>query len=98
MVLESVFADVMQQLLHLRNFDHSSAAKRVQRVIREPAFSNVAAHLPCSIVGGKASKAHLLWLDQANNRAVSVLFPDGAGDDFLEIQFERTQEVRGNIR
>ena len=50
MMLESVFTDVMQKFLHLRNLDHASAAESVERIISEAAFTNIAAHLTGGVV------------------------------------------------
>src|SRR3954468_13297922 len=50
-VLKTVFANVMQKLLHLRNLDHASAAERIEWIIREATFANVAAHSACSVIG-----------------------------------------------
>ena len=55
-MLESVFADVVQQLLHLRNLHHAGAAKRVQRIVGKRAFAHVAAHLAAGVVGREARK------------------------------------------
>src|SRR5258708_13229483 len=86
-VLETVLANVVEQLLHFRNFHHASAAESVQRIIGKAAFADVTAHLTRRVVGGETGKAHLLGLDQANDRPVSVLFSYGAGNDLLQIYF-----------
>ena len=67
-MLETVFADVVQQLLHLRNFDHAGAAESIQRIVGESAFADVAAHLAGGVVGREAGKAHLLRLDHVPRR------------------------------
>ena len=64
MVLEAVLADVMQQLLHLWNFDNAGAAESVQRIVGKPSLADVTAHLARGVVGGEAGKAHLFRLDQ----------------------------------
>ena len=50
-VLKSVLANEVQQLLHLRNFDHAGATEGVERIISEPALANIAAHFASSVVG-----------------------------------------------
>src|SRR5277367_5293802 len=58
MVLEAVFADVAQKLLHVRNLNHAGAAKRFQGIISERAPADVAADFPREVIGGKAREAH----------------------------------------
>src|SRR5581483_593326 len=88
MVLETVFANVMEQFLHLWNLDYACAAEGVQGIIREPALANVASHLSSCVIGREASKAHFLWLYQTDNRSVSVVFAHSTGDDLLEVHVE----------
>ena len=62
-VFETVLADEMEQFLHMGNFNHARATKRVQRVVGEPALAYVAPHPPGSVIGREAGKAHLFGLD-----------------------------------
>src|SRR5579863_5854417 len=41
-MLEAVFADVTQQLLHVRNLDDSCAAEGFQRIIGKASFAHIA--------------------------------------------------------
>src|SRR5438067_1781498 len=50
MMLEAIFTNVVQKLLHLRNLDYAGAAKGVERIISEAAFANVAAHFPGGVI------------------------------------------------
>src|SRR5271165_5064988 len=50
-MFESVLADVMQQLLQLRNLHHTHTAKRIQRIVGERTFSDISAHHSGGVVG-----------------------------------------------
>ena len=50
-MLEAVLANVMQQILQVRNLDDTDAAKRVQRIRCEFTLSNVAAHHTGCVIG-----------------------------------------------
>src|ERR1700691_2238351 len=43
-MFETVFTNVTQQFLHVRNLDHTGAAESLQRLIFESAFTHVAAN------------------------------------------------------
>ena len=64
MVLKSVFANVVQQLLQLGNFDHARTAESLQRIVRKSAFANVAANFAADVVSRETREAHLLRTDQ----------------------------------
>ena len=42
MMLKAVLADVAQQLLHLRNLNHASAAKGIQRIVGKRTLADIA--------------------------------------------------------
>src|SRR5690242_16917932 len=96
-MLKTVFADVVQQLLHLGDFDYAGAAESVQRVIGKSAFAHISAHLAGCVVGGEAGKAHLFRLDQSHAGAESVFLAHGAGDNLLEIHLHRAEKVFGKV-
>ena len=97
-VFETVLADVVEQFLHMGDFNHARAAKGIQRIVGELALAYVAAHPAGCVVGGEAGKAHFFRLDQSHAGAESVFFAHGTGDDFLEIHFHGTEKVLGKIR
>ena len=92
-VLEAVLANVVQQLLHFWNFNHSRAAKGIQRIVCKTTFAYIATYLAGSIIRRKAREAHLLRLDKSNHGALCVFLADRAGDDFLEVHLERPEEM-----
>ncbi len=49
-MLKSVFADVMQEFLHIGDFHHARAAKCFQRIIREAPFTGIAANLAGQVI------------------------------------------------
>src|SRR4051794_40578886 len=98
MMFKTLFADVVQQPLHLGNLDHTGAAERVQTIIGEAALTDIAAHSTRSVVGRETREAHLFRLNQPNTGAKGILLANGAGDDFLEVHFHRTEEVLGKVR
>src|ERR1700733_662350 len=98
MVLKAALADKMQQLLQFRNLNHARAAEGVERVVGESSFSNVAAHLPASIIGGEARKAHLLRLDEPDAGSEGIFFTHGAGNNLLKIHLHGTEEMFRQIR
>src|SRR5271156_1455788 len=57
-MLETVFANVAQQFLHVGNLDDSGAAECFQRIISKASFPYVAADHAVLIVGGKARETH----------------------------------------
>src|ERR1700730_7748441 len=93
MMLESIFTDIAQQLLHLRNFDHPSTAKRLQRIVGKSAASYVSANLPRRIVRRKASKAHCAGLHLADTGTKSIFLANGAGDNRLVIHVHFLKEM-----
>ena len=96
-VFEAAFANVVQEFLHVRDFDDAGATEGVEWIVGESALADVAAHFSCGIVGGEASEAHFFGLDEADAGAECVFFADGAGDDFLEVHFHGAEEVFGQI-
>src|SRR5689334_7622966 len=57
-VFKSSFADVAQQALHPRNFDHARTTERVQRIIRELTIAHIAANNPGTVIRRKSRVAH----------------------------------------
>src|SRR5512147_1355653 len=49
-MFEPVLTDVAQQLLHRGNLDHASAAKRIQRIVGECAFTDISAQPARSVI------------------------------------------------
>jgi hypothetical protein len=84
-MLESIFADVVQQPLQARDLRDAYAAERVEGIVGERAFANVASDDPGSVVGGEAREAHSARFHAAYDCSKSVFLTDCAGDDFLKI-------------
>jgi len=97
-MLEPAFTNKVEQPLQLRDFDHARAAEGVERVVSKFAFADVAAHLASGVVGGEASEAHLFGLNESDACAEGVFLPNGSSDDFLEVHFDGTEEMLGQIR
>src|ERR1700692_4970483 len=51
MVFKAVLADITQQLLHLRNLNHSCPAERMQRVVGKCTLAYIAGDLSGEVVG-----------------------------------------------
>src|SRR6266498_3005868 len=98
MVLKPSLADVMQQLLHLRDFNHAGAAKCIQRIVSKATFTAVATHLTRQIIGREPRETHCPWLDQADNGSKRILLANRAGNNFLKIHLERTEEMLRQVR
>ena len=97
-VLEAVFADVAEEVLHVGDLDDAGAAEGVEGIVGEGALADVAADLAGEVVGGEAGEAHGAGFDGAVERAVGVLLADGAGDDLLEVHlYAFVEEVLGEV-
>ena len=55
MMLETVAADVLQQLLKVWHFDHAVATKRLKLVFGEASLTDIASDVPVQIVGRDAA-------------------------------------------
>src|SRR5271154_5765396 len=96
-VLESVFADVTKEFLHPRDLHDSRTAKSFQRVVREVTSTGVTANSAGAVVGGKACVAHGAGLNATNTSPESIVLSDGTGNDFLEVHFDVTEEMLGQV-
>jgi hypothetical protein len=97
MMLESLAADVLQQLLQLGNLGHARAAEGGQRIVGELARSDIAADYTATIVGRVARIAHRAALDAAHAGAEGVFLAHGAGNDLLEVHLDFVEEVLGQV-
>src|SRR6266404_6036187 len=96
-MLKSVFADVMQKLLHVGNLHHACAAKCFQWIIREAPFSGIAANLAGQVIRGEAGVAHGAGFDAAHASPESIFLPHRAGDDRLKIHLHVFKEMLRQI-
>src|SRR5258705_12924735 len=96
-VLKTVFADVAQKALELRNFDDARSPKSVERIVGKRTFADISTHDSGCVVGGEAGKAHGTRLHSADTRSESIFFSDCPGDDFLEIHADILKEMLGQI-
>src|ERR1700722_6524863 len=85
MMLETILANVAQQLLQAGNLHNAHATKCVQRIVGERAFADVTADHARRIVSREAGKAHRSGFYAADDGAECVLFADSACDDLLKI-------------
>src|SRR5262252_6554989 len=92
MMLETVLADVSQQLLQTRNFHDARASERIQRVIRKLAMTHVAVNRPFHVIGGEPRETHRTGFHQTYARAERILPAYRPSDDFLEIHLRRLEE------
>src|SRR6266851_514125 len=97
MVLESVLANVMQQILQARNLHYAGAAESIERIIGKRAVPYISAHCPSSVIRGEAGKAHRPRLYAAHHGSEGVFLAHGAGNDFLEIHADLLKEVLRQI-
>src|ERR1700724_2221320 len=96
-MLEAALADVAQQVLQLRNPDHAGAAERLQRIVGELTFPDVAVDRTFTIVGRKPREAQGAGFHAAHARSVSVLLANRACDDLLKIHADFFEEMLGKI-
>src|ERR1035437_3835350 len=96
-MLEAVLADVTQKPLQVRNLDDSSPAESVERIVGERALAGIAAHDAGRVIGREAGKTHRARLHAAHAGPKGILFPDSAGNDFLEIHAHVLKEVLGQV-
>src|SRR3954451_25321298 len=96
-MLETILADVAQELLQLGNLDHSDPTEGIERVAGELPFANIPANGSAGVVGGESGEAHSAWLHAPDHSAVGVLFADGARDDLLEVHADLLEEVLGQV-
>src|ERR1700759_5608032 len=75
-MLESLFTDKSQQLLHMGNSYHARASKRLQRIVRELAFANIPANLACVVIRREAQIRHRPRLYTPHAGAEGVSFAD----------------------
>src|ERR1700722_1730856 len=96
-MLESVLADVMQQLLQLRDLHHAYTAERIKGSTGERAFAYVSANHPGCVVGGEARKAHRPRFYAAHDCAERILLADRSGDDLLEVHAHVLEKMLGQV-
>src|SRR5271154_4280288 len=97
MMLKSVLADVMQQLLQLVNLDHANSAESIQRIVGKRALAYIPANHASGVVGREARKAHRPRLHSADHRSERVVLAHGSGDDLLEIHAHILEEMLGQV-
>src|SRR5438874_811460 len=92
-MLEAVLADVAQQLLQAGNLDHARAAEGLERIGREGAAADVAAHFSRQVICREPGKAHGAGLDPPDAGPECVRLPHSAGNDLLEIHPDALEEM-----
>src|SRR3974390_3515900 len=72
MVLESIFANVMEQFLQSGNLHHTGSAKCVQRIVGETAASGITPDFPRGVVRREPRKTHGagLYLAHAGSKCI----------------------------
>src|SRR5208337_3271339 len=97
MVLEALAADVLEQLLQLRNLGHARAAEGLQRIVGELSGAGISANHAAAIVSGVARKAHCAGLDAAHTGPKGVLLAHRAGNNLLVVHADILEEVLGQV-
>src|SRR5271157_4404039 len=72
-VLVAVLADVFQQVLQPRDFDHAVAAEALRPVVGDVAFAVISPHASVQIVGGGAAVCERAALELSNHGAESIV-------------------------
>ena len=80
-MFESLPADVVQNVLQIRNVRDGAVAEGVERVVCEFAFADVAADFALGIGGGNAAIRQRPGGRAAVERTVSVFHADDAAED-----------------
>src|SRR6267378_6226386 len=96
-MFEPAFTDMPEKFLQLRNMHDAGAAKRLQRIVGEGSFADIAADLPCTIIRCYAGKAHRTGLNSSHARAKRVFLANRPGDDLLKIHAYILEEMLGKI-
>src|SRR5690242_6703876 len=71
-MLESVFTDIPEKTLHVRDFDDSGAADGLERIVGESALADIAAHFAIEVVGRETRVRHGSGFHPANAGAERV--------------------------
>src|SRR5579871_2114597 len=90
-------ANVLQQLLKLRNLSYACPAEGLQWIVSEAPSAGISAHNASAIVGGVTRKAHRARLHTANASAEGVQLAHCASNDFLVIHLHIFEEVLGQV-
>jgi hypothetical protein len=77
-MFKAIFADVVQQFLHLRDLNNSGTTEGIQWVIGKPSLTDVAAHFAGRVIGGEARESHPLRFDEPHTGAKRVVFTHGS--------------------
>src|SRR5437588_4059747 len=85
MVLEAVFADESQQLLHLWNLYDACATEGMQRIVCKRTLTDIAFDLSIQVGSRESRKAHGACLHGAVERSMGILLANRSGNDLLVI-------------
>src|ERR1700674_2405406 len=97
MVLESVFTDVTQKSLHLRDLDYPGAPKGFQGIVRERTHADVATNSSRPVIRGKARIAHRAGFNVPHAGAEGIFLANGACNDLLIVHLDITEEMLGQV-
>src|SRR5690348_11417149 len=81
-VLEAVFANVVEQFLQSGNLDDACAAERFERIVGKSSAACITPNFTASIVGGKSREAHEAGFDAAHASAKRIFLAYRPGNDF----------------
>src|SRR5260370_3585511 len=96
-MFEPAFTDIAEKLLQVRNVYDAGATKRIQRMVGEGSFADIAADFSFTIIRRDAGKAHRTGLDSSHARSKRVLLTHCSGDDLLEIHAYILEEMLRKI-
>src|SRR5947208_34967 len=97
-MLETVLADISQQLLQSANPYYPGPAECVQRIIRELALTHVSVDPAGQIVGREAREAHGARLDLPHASPVRVFDSYSPRDNRLKVHLHLLEEMFGQVR
>src|SRR6185503_10002003 len=97
-VFEALAADMLQQLLQLRNLRHARAAECLQRIFREPSRARISAHDPAPVVRRITRIAHHARLYTSNASPERIQLAHRTRDDLLVVHLHVFEEVLRQVR
>ena len=97
MMLEALFADVVQDFLQVRHFGHGAVAEGFEFVVREFAFADVATDPALGIGGGDAAVSQRTGRRAPIERAIGILHAENTAEDRRVSDLDVRQKALGPI-
>lgn len=96
-VLETVFTNVTEKFLHLRDLDYPGAPKGFQGIVSERTRADVTTNSPQPVIGGKARIAHQAGFNAPHAGAEGIILANRARNDLLIVHLDITEEMFGQV-